>query len=263
MKFAFIRDHLKDYPVTICCKVLQVSRSGYHAWVRRPLSARRRHCEALAERIRQVHEAHRGVYGSPRVYRLLKGQGEQACENTVAKIMRQQGLHAKGKRRFVPRTTDSAHEKPIAANVLDRQFTAEAPNRRWVADITYIPTGEGWLYLAAVLDLFSRKIVGWSMAEYLGWDLAGDALGMGLSRRQPSSGLLHHSDRGVQYACEDYRKLLECHGIAVSMSGVGDCYDNAVLESFWATLKTELVHHERYATRDEARRSIFEYIEVF
>ena len=193
----------------------------------------------------------------------MKAQGERVCENTVAKIMRQQGLRAKGKRRFVPRTTDSAHAEPVAANVLDRQFTAESPNRRRVADITYVPTDEGWLYLAGVLDLFSRKIVGWSMTDHLGWDLAGEALDMGLLRRQPSPGRLHHSDRGVQYASEAYRELLAGHGIVVSMSRVGDCYDNAAMESFWATLKTELVHHERYATRDEARRSIFEYIEVF
>ena len=263
MKFAFVQDDLRVYPVTACCEVLRISRSGYHAWTRRPPSARQRRREALAARIRQIHQAHRGVYGSPRIHQVLKAEGVRVCENTVAKIMRELGLRAKGKRRFVPRTTDSAHGEPIAANVLDRQFTAEAPNRRWVADITYIPTQEGWLYLAAVLDLYSRKIVGWSMADHLGWELAGDALGMGLSHRRPSPGLLHHSDRGVQYACEAYRRLLERHGISLSMSGVGNCYDNAAMESFWATLKTELVHHQRYETRAQARRSIFEYIEVF
>lgn len=263
MKFAFIRDHLQEYPVTLCCRVLQVSRSGYHAWCKRPPSIRQYRHEALAERIWQVHQTNRGVYGSPRVYQVLQAAGERVCENTVAKIMREQGLQAKSKHRFVPRTTDSGHGKPVAPNVLDRQFTADAPNRRWVADITYIPTREGWLYLAGVLDLYSRKVVGWSMADHLGWELVADALDMGLWRRQPRKGLLHHSDRGVQYACDDYQGLLERHGITVSMSGVGNCYDNAAMESFWATLKTELVHHEQYATRDDARRSIFEYIEVF
>ncbi len=263
MKFAFIHDHLQEYPVTLCCLVLRVSRSGYYAWCKRPTSIRQHRHDALAERIWQVHRANRGVYGSPRVYQVLQVAGERVCENTVAKIMREQGLRAKGKRRFVPRTTDSGHGKPVAPNVLDRQFTAAAPNRRWVADITYIPTCEGWLYLAGVLDLYSRKIVGWSMADHLGWELVGDALDMGLWRRQPPKGLLHHSDRGVQYACDDYQGLLDRHGIVVSMSGVGDCYDNAAMESFWATLKTELVHHEQYATRADARRSIFEYIEVF
>ncbi len=263
MKFAFIHDHLEEYPVTLCCRVLRVSRSGYYAWCKRPASIRQHRRETLAEQIGQVHQANRGVYGSPRVHQVLQAAGEQVCENTVAKIMREQGLRAKGKRRFVPRTTDSAHGKPVAANVLDRQFTADAPNRRWVADITYIPTREDWLYLAGVLDLYSRKIVGWSMADHLGWELVADALDMGLWRRQPPKGLLHHSDRGVQYACDNYQGLLARHGITVSMSGVGNCYDNAAMESFWATLKTELVHHEQYATRDDARRSIFEYIEAF
>jgi transposase InsO family protein len=263
VKFAFIHDHLEEYPVTLCCRVLRVSRSGYYAWCKRPASIRQHRRETLAEQIGQVHQANRGVYGSPRVHQVLQAAGEQVCENTVAKIMREQCLRAKGNRRFVPRTTDSAHGKPVAANVLDRQFAADAPNRRWVADITYIPTREDWLYLAGVLDLYSRKIVGWSMADHLGWELVADALDMGLWRRQPPKGLLHHSDRGVQYACDNYQGLLARHGITVSMSGVGNCYDNAAMESFWATLKTELVHHEQYATRDDARRSIFEYIEAF
>jgi transposase InsO family protein len=160
-------------------------------------------------------------------------------------------------------TTDSAHNRPIAPNVLDRQFTAPSPNRKWATDITYIPTDEGWLYLAGVIDLHSRRIVGWSMADHMRTELASDALGMALASRQPPAGLLHHSDRGVQYASDDYQDLLSRNQIGVSMSGKGDCWDNAVMESFWATLKTELVHHEHYATREDARRSIFEYIEVF
>jgi transposase InsO family protein len=177
--------------------------------------------------------------------------------------MRQTGLQGKVKRKFVPRTTDSAHAQPIAPNVLDRQFTAPSPNRKWAGDITYIPTDEGWLYVAGLIDLCSRRIVGWSMADHMQTDLVADALTMALIRRQPPAGLLHHSDRGVQYASDDYQALLQDNRIQVSMSGKGDCWDNAVMESFWATLKTELVHHEHYATRQQARRSIFEYIEVF
>src|SRR5438874_9358788 len=177
--------------------------------------------------------------------------------------MRRAKIRAKSRRRYVPRTTDSRHQKPVARNLLDRDFTAPGPDRKWVADITYVPTGEGWLYLAAVLDCFSRRIVGWSMADHLETDLVADALRMALARRRPEKGLLHHSDRGVQYASDDYQQLLSRHGIAVSMSGRGDCWDNAMMESFWATLKTELVHAQHYATREQARASIFEYIEMF
>jgi putative transposase len=263
VKFAFIREHLTAYPTALACDVLEVSRSGYYAWRDRPASARQvRHGE-LAVKVRAAHADSRRIYGSPRVQQALAAQGERACPNTVAKLMREQGLRAKGKRKFVPRTTDSGHDKPIAPNVLDRQFTAEAPNRKWACDITYIPTDEGWLYLAGVIDLCSRRIVGWSMADHLRTDLVSAALGMALAGRRPPAGLLHHSDRGVQYASDDYQGLLEGRQITVSMSGKGDCWDNAVMESFWATLKTELVHHEHYQTREQARRSIFEYIEVF
>jgi transposase InsO family protein len=263
VKFAFIAEHLNDQPLEVVCKVLEVSRSGYYAWRDRPASSHSRRRAELATKIRAVHAANRMVYGSPRIFKALVAQGEQVSENTVAKVMRLEGLRAKVKRKFVPRTTDSAHGQPIAPNVLDRQFQAEAPNRKWAGDITYIPTDEGWLYLAGVIDLCSRRIVGWSMADHMQTDLVADALSMAIARRQPPPGLLHHSDRGVQYASDDYQGLLSRHGIQVSMSGKGDCWDNAVMESFWATLKTELVHHEHYATRQEARQSIFEYIEVF
>ena len=263
MKFAFTHAELQEYPLTACCKVLNVSRSGYYAWLSRPVSRRQQRRADLLERIRTVHQDNRRVYGSPRVYQALKAAGQDVCENTVAKIMREEGLRAKGTRRFVPRTTDSTHDQPVAPNVLNRQFVAPEPNGKWVGDITYIPTDEGWLYLAGVLDLCSRKIVGWSMTDHLRAELAIAALEMGLARRQPPEGLLHHSDRGVQYACDDYQGLLGRHEIQVSMSGKGDCYDNAVMESFWSTLKGELVHHEHYHTRDEARQSIVEYIEVF
>lgn len=263
MKFACIRDRLQQYPVTVSCRVLRVSRSGYYAWLGRSLSPRRQRRDELVEKIVRIHENHRRVYGSPRVYQALKADGVEVCENTVAKVMREVGLRGKTKRRFIPKTTDSHHGNPIADNLLDRQFEADRPDRKWVTDITYIRTDEGWLYLAGVLDLFSRKLVGWSMQDHLGWELVGDALAMGLARRRPSSGMLHHSDRGTQYTCEDYRGLLARHRITASMSGAGNCYDNAAMESFWATLKTELVHHEHYATRAEARQSIFEYIEMF
>jgi transposase InsO family protein len=261
VKFAFITEH--DLPAAAACDALEVSRSGYYAWRDRPASDQRLRRTSLAVKIRAVHADNRGVYGSPRVWKVLKAAGEAVSRNTVAKVMRVQGLRGKAKRKFVPRTTDSAHGQPIAPNVLARQFTAEAPNRKWAGDITYIPTDEGWLYLAGVIDLHSRRIVGWSMADHMETDLTADALRMALTRRQPSTGLLHHSDRGVQYASDAYQLLLEANGIEVSMSGKGDCWDNAVMESFWATLKTELVHQEHYATREQARRSIFEYIEVF
>jgi transposase InsO family protein len=263
VKFAFIKEHLADYPAAAACEVLEVSRSGYYAWRDRPVSPRQERRQELAVKIRVAHVESRRVYGSPRVLKALAAKGTAVSENTVAKIMQEQGLRAKSKRKFVPRTTDSAHDRPIAPNVLDRQFAADSPNCKWAGDITYIPTDEGWLYLAGVIDLCSRRIVGWSMGDHMRTELVSDALAMALARRRPGPGLLHHSDRGVQYASDDYQGLLAASQIAVSMSGKGDCWDNAVMESFWATLKTELVHHEHYQTREQARRSIFEYIEVF
>ena len=263
MKFTFIQEHLSDYPADVACQVLAVSRSGYYAWRERPASRRQERREELVVKIQAAHLDNRKVYGSPRVYEVLAAQGTPVSENTVAKIMKKHGLQGRQKRKFVPRTTDSAHDRPIAPNVLGRQFTAQTPNRKWATDITYIPTEEGWLYLAGVIDLCSRRVVGWSMADHMRTELVSDALRMALAARRPGAGLMHHSDRGVQYASEDYQGLLARHRITVSMSGRGDCWDNAVIESFWATLKTELVHQEHYRTREEARRSIFEYIEVF
>lgn len=263
MTFTWIKEHQEQFPVEVMCQVLEVSKSGFYASLDRPPGERRKRREELADRIKAVHEENRGVYGSPRVHQALLAQGQKVCENTVAKVMKQREISAKIKKKFVPRTTDSAHSHRPAPNVLERDFAAEAPDRKWAADITYIPTDEGWLYLAAVIDLCSRRIVGWSMAEHMKAELVGDALKMALARRSPRPGLLHHSDRGVQYACEDYQYLLQSNDMICSMSGKGDCWDNAVTESFWATLKTELVHHEHYATREQARGSIFEYIEVF
>lgn len=263
MKFAFIKAHLSRFPVEACCDALDVSRSGYYAWTNRPPSQRAQRREELAVKIQQVHEENRKVYGSPRVCQVLKARGEQVCQNTVADIMKQRQIRAKGKKKFVPKTTDSRHQQPIAGNLLNRQFDAPLPNQKWTVDITYIPTDEGWLYLAGVMDLCSRKIVGWSMADHMRVELVSDALKMAVARRNPAEGLLHHSDRGVQYASEDYRHLLESEGMQISMSGKGDCWDNAAVESFWSTLKSELVNHEHYATHEQARTSIFEYIEGF
>ena len=263
MKFAFIQEHLTEFPVDVSCEVLAVSRSGYYAWLRRPASARAKRRDDLAMKIEAVHEQNRRVYGSPRVCQALKARGESVCENTVADIMNERQIRAKHKRKFVPKTTDSRHDQPVAANLLDRQFDAALPDQKWAVDITYILTDQGWLYLAGVIDLCSRKIVGWSMADHMRVELVSDALTMAIARRCPDQGLLHHSDRGVQYASEDYLHLLQSHKMEMSMSGKGDCWDNAVMESFWSTLKTELVNHERYATREQARASIFEYIEVF
>jgi putative transposase len=261
--FRFIDEHRECFPVRVLCEVLGVSPSGYYARRTRPPSARARRRRELAAEIRRVHLEHRRVYGSPRVHRVLRERGHAVCRNTVARLMKSLGIAARSRRRFRARTTDADHPHPVAANTLDRRFGVERLDRVWASDITYIPTGEGFLYLAGVMDLCSRRIVGWSMGATLHASLACAAFTMAVRRRRPPRGLLHHSDRGVQYACDEYRRLLASHGVAVSMSRPGDCYDNAALESFWGTLKTELVHHERFATRDQARRAIFEYIEVF
>ena len=263
MKFHFIQQQLSEFPIAAVCRALEVSRSGYFSWRERPESAGALRREALAQKIKALHEEHRRVYGSPRIHRVLTASGESVCENTVAKVMRHASIRAKTDKKFVSRTTDSQHDYPICPNVLDRQFDAPAPNRKWATDITYIPTDEGWLYLAGVLDLYSRKVVGWSMAEHMKTELVSDALEMAIARRRPGKDLLQHSDQGVQYASDAYRYLLEKHQMQPSMSGRGQCWDNACVESFWGTLKRELVNHEHYATREEARQSIFQYIEVF
>ena len=244
------------------CRVLEVSTGGYYEWRRRPPSARQERSEALAAQIKVIHQEVKARYGSPRIHAELVARGEPCCVNTVAKLMRQLGVAAKTRRKFRC-TTDSNHDHPIAENVVDREFEPEAPNQVWTADITYIPTREGWLYLAAVEDLYSRQVVGWSMSERIDSRLVVDALEMAVSRRLPGEGLVAHSDRGSQYASEHYRRLLAGHEITCSMSRRANCWDNAPMESFFASLKKELVHDEDYATRAEARSSIFEYIEVF
>jgi len=263
LKFAFIRDHQEEFPVELTCRVLSVSRSGYYAWLRRAPSVASRRRAELSEQIRQVHRDSREVYGAPRVHQELLASGVPCAKNTVAKLMRQKGLRSKAVRRFVVRTTDSRHAHPIAPNRLNRRFQRGRPNEAWVADITYIPTSEGWLYLAAVMDLYSRKVVGWAASDSLAADLSCRALRMAVQHRSPAGGVLHHSDRGVQYACEAFQQLLNQHGMTPSMSRTGNCYDNAVMESFFSTLKRELTHHHSYPTREAAQQSLFEYIEVF
>jgi transposase InsO family protein len=218
--------------------------------------------QILLGRIREIHKLSRKTYGSPRVHAELKRQGIACNQKTVARLMRLDGIQGQRKRRRVT-TTDSNHCFPIAANLLNRDFHADQPNQKWVADITFIPTAEGWLYLAGVLDLFSRKVVGWEMSNRIDADLVERALRMALYQRQPGRGLIHHSDRGSQYASHQIRNLLAANQIQVSMSGKGNCYDNAVMESFFGTLKNEWVHHQRYQSRYQARLDIFKYIEGF
>jgi transposase InsO family protein len=263
VKFAFIRDHQGEFPVELLCDVLKVSRSGYYAWTKRPPCAQTTRRAELVGRIREIHQANRGVYGSPRIHRELDAQGIACSENTVAKLMRQEEIRSKAKRRFVVKTTDSRHDHPVAENTLAREFYPAKPDTVWVADLTYVPTSEGWVYLATVIDLCTRMVVGWSTATHLRAELACDALRMALTSRKPKRGLLHHSDRGVQYASAEYRSLLAAHGCQASMSRRGNCYDNAVAESFFSTLKRELIHHESYRDHSEVHRSLFDYIEIF
>jgi putative transposase len=248
--------------VRVLCAALDVSPAGYYAWRERPASARRRQRDALLVQIRAVHAEAKARYGSPRVHAELAARGQGCCVNTVAKLMRAHGIRAKTARKFRC-TTDSDHDLPVAANLLDRQFDPQAPNKAWVADITYIPTREGWLYLAAVEDLFARRVVGWAMADHMSSRLVVDALALAVQRRLPGEGLLAHSDRGSQYASEHYQRLLAAHGIVCSMSRRADCWDNAPMESFFASLKKELVHGADFAARAEARAALVEYIEVF
>jgi putative transposase len=260
--FAWIEERRGEYPVAVACRVLGVSRSGYYARANRRPSETAVRREELVAHIRAVHAEVRERYGSPRLARELKARGVACCVNTVAKAMKAHGIRAKGMKRFV-RTTDSDHRLPVSENVLDRDFTAAKPNEKWAMDLTYIPTLEGWLFLALVVDLFSRRIVGWAMAATMTSRLVVDALDSAAGRRGVSAGLVAHSDRGSQYASAHYQAELRRHGMVGSMSGVGQCWDNAVVESTFGRLKQELVHGERYATREEAMASIFDYVEVF
>jgi transposase InsO family protein len=260
--FSFIDEHRTRWPVKLMCSAFDVSTSGFYAWLSRPQSDQERRRAAILEEVRRIHLEFKQRYGSPRVHAELKDWGIGCCVNTVARLMHEYDIHARTARKFC-HTTDSNHKQPVAENLLDRQFDPSAPNKVWLADITYIWTREGWLYLAAVEDLFSRMVVGWSMAEHMESRLVVDALGMAVARRLPEEGLMAHSDRGSQYASEHYQGLLLEYGIECSMSGKGQCWDNAPMESFFASLKKELVHDEDYHTRAQARGSIFEYIEAF
>ena len=251
-----------NYAVTLMCSALEVSRSGYYASIDREPSKRARENAELVAEIRDVHRSSRGTYGSPRVHVELQARDFQVGRHRVARLMRDNAITARLKRPS-RRTTDSEHTLSVAANHLERDFTVDGPDKAWVTDITYLWTQQGWLYLAVVLDLFSRRVIGWSMAEHLRTELVLGALKMALGQRLPSRDLTHHSDRGCQYASQAYRDVLAAHGIQCSMSRKGDCWDNAVAESFFGTLKTELVHRTRWLTRLAARTAVFEYIEVF
>ena len=263
MRYALIDQHRKEWRLPFACESLAVSVSGYYRWRRHPgCFGRYRRLRVVRPAIHAAYAASRQTYGSPRVHAALATQGVKCCVNTVAKIMREDGLCARRRRRYKA-TTDSSHGLPVAENLLARDFERRAANQVWVSDITYIPTEEGWLYLATTLDLYSRRIVGWSMRERMISDLVIDALEMAITQRHPPAGLMHHSDRGSQYAGGAFQQMLRAHGMVCSMSRRGEVYDNAVMESFYATLKRELVCGARYATRDEARQAIFEWIEVF
>ena len=263
MSFNFIRDHSCRWPVRLMCRVLEVSASGYYAWRSRPESARSVANRKLLIDVRRLHAEHHGRYGSPRVHAALRAEGRTVSRGRVERLMRRHGIRALAGRRFRPCTTDSRHYLPVAPNLLQQEFVAAALNRVWLADITYIATGEGWLYLAAVLDLATRKIVGWAMRDHMRTELPLAALMMAAQRQRPAEGLICHSDRGSQYASEAYGKQLVGMKAKPSMSRTACCYDNAPMESFFHTLKVELVHQRRWATHEEARRDLFAYIEGY
>jgi transposase InsO family protein len=263
MKYRFVAAERASYPVRLLCKVVGVAASGFYAWLRRVPGRRQADEQRVKEKVGQIFQASRQTYGSPRIHAELQEAGLRIGRKRVARLMRENGLAALVRRRRVPRTTDSRHHHLVAPNRLEQKFTADRPDAVWLADISYIPTDEGWLYLAAIKDMATREIVGWSMADHLLAELACDALVMAIRRRQPSAGLIHHSDRGVQYACTDYQAILARHGLLGSMSRRGNCYDNAPMESFFGSLKNELVHRTSFPTRQAARRALFEYIEIF
>ena len=262
MRFRFIRAEKAHYPVSILCRVLRVSRSGFYAWLEGKRSTRENQDRRLLVLIREAFATSRQTYGSPRIYRELREREIPCSRSRIERLMRECGISPPKKRKF-RKTTDSDHPYVTAANLLQRDFSSSEPDRRWSTDITYVWTMQGWLYLAVVMDLFSRRIVGWSMRKTLARQLVLSALQMALYGRNPGPGLIHHSDRGSQYASDDYQKELRRRKITCSMSRKGDCWDNAVVESFFATLKRELIHRRHFATREQATRQIFDYIEVF
>lgn len=262
MRFVFIDEHRAVYPVCVLCRVMQVGRSGFYAWLGRPPSARACADQSLAEKIDRAFRSSRGTYGSPRIRAQLNAEGVPVSKRRVARLMRRQGLCGLRKARFTP-TTNSRHKLPIAPNLLARQFTATAPNRVWVTDVTCVWTLQGWLYLAVILDLFSRRVVGWAMSAHNDENLVLQALNMAVHRRRPARGLIHHSDRGSVYCGARYLAVLKAHGIQRSMSRKGDCWDNAVAENFFGTLKQELLFRRKLEPRLAVQTAIFEYLEAY
>lgn len=262
MKYTFIEAERAYFPVSLLCSVLSVSRSGFYAWKQRPTARRMAQDAVLGATVVAIHRASRRTYGSPRIHAELRAQGVRVSRKRIARLMRDRGLAGRTRRRFRHAAAEVSTVPP-ASNVLERQFERPTPNQAWVGDITYIWTAEGWLYLAALLDLHSRRVVGWAMSERIDRALALSALEMALGRRNPEPGLVHHSDRGSQYTSNDYRQALEKHGLVCSMSRKGNCWDNAVAESFFATLKNELLPERPFPTRAAARCAIFDYIEIF
>jgi putative transposase len=262
MRYRFISDHREIFRVGRMCNILDVSRSGYYAWLKRPESLRKKENRKLAIQIKVIHGKKRKIYGSPRIHKELNENGVKCSRNRVARIMKQEGIRAIVPRKYKA-TTDSKHSLPVAPNLLKQDFDIKEPNKVWLADITYISTLEGWLYLAAVMDLGCRRIKGWAMSERLTKELALDALKMAVCNHPKTAGVIHHSDRGSQYASTEYQKLLKNNGLICSMSRKGNCWDNAPMESFFHTLKTEWVYGFKYNTRREAKDSLFEYIEIF
>ena len=266
MKYAWIKDHRDDFPVKAMCKVLKVSRSGFYKSLHAQPSKRTLRSQRIREQVKRLYEQSHDTYGSYKISKAMKKNDdfESACRKTVAKAMRKMGLKSRIRKNFKPKTTELDPTKKPAKNLLDQVFTAEAPNQKWVTDITYLATSNGWVYLACVLDLFSRKIVGWSISSSLETPLVTKALHNAIQSRRPdTTQLLHHSDRGCQYTSDEYRGTLKRLGITVSMSHVGYCYDNAVMERFFWSLKHEWTNHHEYADLEEARLSVFKYIETF
>ena len=262
MRYQFIQEYAGQFSFSALCRVMRVSRSGFTAWTKRSLSRRGRQEQELVAQIRAAHQKSRGTYGSPRIHQELKGDGVSCSKNRVARLMRKHRITARPLRRFAV-TTDSGHRLPVAPNRLAQDFRVDGPNAAWSGDITYVWTGEGWLYLAVVLDLSSRRVVGWSMGPTLDRSLVVEALQGALAQRRPAAGLICHSDRGSQYASGDYQALLHRAGALCSMSRRGNCYDNAPVESFFASMKRELVHRRSFTTREEARVAVFEWIAVW
>jgi putative transposase len=262
MKYEFMQRHEKEFSLERMSKIFGVSRSGYYRFVKQPLSRRAEENKQLLPKIKAAYQANRCVYGSPRICEELRAQGESCSRKRIARLMRQAGIVAKMKNRFKV-TTRANPKAQAAANLLQQDFKAQQPNQRWVADITYVDTQEGWLYVAAVLDLFSRRVIGLAMSERMTTDLVLAALQQAIVHRQPAEGLVHHSDRGCQYTSSAFQTVLKEAGIICSMSGTGNCFDNAAMESFFHTLKTEHIYFETYVTRGQAKQSIFEYVEVF